>query len=70
MKVSWEYHSKYMEKYKMFQTTNQMILFVVFVSESFSSAFCHLGMCHIVLPCPLIFLRRECQAANKERIET
>jgi hypothetical protein len=23
MKVSWDYYSQYMEKYKMFQTTNQ-----------------------------------------------
>jgi hypothetical protein len=24
MKVSWDYYSQYMEKYKMFQTTNQV----------------------------------------------
>ena len=24
MKVGWEYHSKYMEKHKMVQTTNQI----------------------------------------------
>jgi len=27
MKVSWDYYSQYMEKQKMFQTTNQLYIF-------------------------------------------
>ena len=29
MNISWEYHSKYMDKYNMFQTTNQIMSNVV-----------------------------------------
>ena len=32
MKVSWDYYSQYMEQYKRFQTTNQILLHIITIN--------------------------------------